>query len=87
MNEKQRQLVLLIWLMIMLSVVLVFLLTYAPESPLNTGPSFSNNITSENPASDKNVTRSFEMPGIFGDSYEGLTEMWSDIQSFGEMSG
>ncbi len=87
MNEKQRQLVLLIFLMIMLSVVLVFLLTYAPESPLNNGPSFSNNITSENPASGKNVTRSFEMPGIFGESYEGLKAMWGDIQNFGEMSG
>lgn len=80
MNERQRQLVLLTWLMMMLSVVLVFLLVYAPESPLNYSDDI-NNITNEDPVQDKNITRGFELPGVFGDAYNGLKEMYEDMQT------
>lgn len=64
----------------MLSVVLVFLLTYAPESPLNYGDD-NNNITDNDPVQDKNITRGFELPGVFGDAYNGIAQMYEDMQT------
>jgi hypothetical protein len=80
MNSKQRQLVLLTWLMAMICVVLVFLLTYAPESPLNSGDT-GNNITEEDPVEDENITRGFQLPGVFGDAYNGLVQLSKDFQT------
>lgn len=80
MNTKQRQLVLLTWLMAMLCVVLVFLLTYAPESPLNRGEP-DNNITNEDPVENKNITRGFHLPGVFGDAYNGLVQLSEDMKT------
>lgn len=66
--------------MVMLSVILVFLLVYAPESPLNYGDS-DNNITEKDPVEDKEIKRGFELPGVFGDAYEGLAQLYEDIQT------
>lgn len=80
MNSKQRQLVLLTWLMAMLCIVLVFLLTYAPESPFNRGDP-GNNITEEDPVEDEKITRGFQLPGVFGDAYNGLVQLSKDFQT------
>lgn len=80
MNSKQRQLVLLTWLMAMLCIVLVFLLTYAPDSPLK-GDDPGNNITEKDPVEDENITRGFQLPGIFGDAYNGLVQLSKDFQT------
>ncbi|MFQ3308053.1 MAG: K+-transporting ATPase A subunit [Candidatus Nanohaloarchaea archaeon] len=78
MNSKQRQFILLTWLMAMLCIVLVFLLTYASESPLNNQD--QNNITGEDPVEDKEIKRGFQLPGIFGVAYNGLVELSEDFK-------